>query len=306
MSHNITLRQLKAFRAVAQTGSFTKAAESLHLTQSALSGLIKELESALDVRLFDRTTRQLSLSATGSHLYPMVSRILHDVETLSAEVGNLNDLQKGMVKVAVGQQIAANVMPSVMAKFAKDFPRVQISIEDCSVDKVLELVAAGEVDFGIGATRHADNNLQAELLLNQPFHLVLPPEHPLAKQSQIRWQSLHHEPLIVLNGSFSELLANDLSEAEARPIHNAAFHVNFVTTAFSMVSEGLGLTFCLPYSRNRVTQNGLEMRLLIEPRITRASYLYTRKNRELSPAAQKFYETLKEQLGQKDDEQDEY
>ncbi len=293
MNHNnVTLRQLRAFKAVAETGSFTKAAESLHLTQSALSGLIKEFESTLSLRLFDRTTRKLSLSTAGQHIYPMVVRVLHDVENMATEVGRLKALESGFIKVAVSQQLASAILPKVMAQFLAEYPNVKLSLEDCSVDKVIDAVSAGVVDFGVGPARDVGDDIFAEKLFDLPFYVVMPPTHPLAKQDYVQWRALQHETLIVLSGAFAELLAADLPKTEATYINNAAYRVNFLTTAFSMVGQNLGLTFCLPYSRARVAQNGLEMRLLTEPRITRPSFLYRKRGRTLSDAAQRFYAML--------------
>lgn len=290
MNHaNVTLRQLRAFKAVVETGSFTKAAESLHLTQSALSGLIKEFETTLDLRLFDRTTRKLSLSVAGQHIYPMAIRILYDVEHMATEVGRLKALESGFVKVAVSQQLAASILPQVMAEFMAEYPNIKVTLEDCSVDAVIESVNHGMVDFGLAPERDIPDSLSCELLFNLPFYVVMPPNHPLTKLKYVNWSDLKHETLITLSGSFSQLLAQDLPEPEATYIHNAAYQVNFLTTAFSMVGQNLGLTFCLPYSRARVAQNGLEMRLLTEPRITRPSFLYRKRGRPLSDAAQKFY-----------------
>ena len=92
---NITLRQLRAFLAVHQTGSFTKAAEKLHLTQSALSGLIKELENNLDLKVFDRTTRQLQISENGKSLLPYISNVLNEMSSLTDEIESLKNLEKG-------------------------------------------------------------------------------------------------------------------------------------------------------------------------------------------------------------------
>ena len=93
-----TLRQLKAFVLVAEQNSFTKAAEILCLTQSALSGLIKELEQNLDVKLFDRTTRKLHLSDAGSRLLPQARRVLNEMSVLNEKVDNLKSLHQGHVR----------------------------------------------------------------------------------------------------------------------------------------------------------------------------------------------------------------
>ncbi|MFL1732609.1 LysR family transcriptional regulator [Moraxella oculi] len=289
---NITLRQLRAFKAVAELGSFTKAAEQLHITQSALSGLIKEFESLLDLRLFDRTTRTLSLSTTGQHIYPMAIRILYDVENMATEVSRLKDLQSGQVKVAVSQQLAASLMPAVMAKFANKYPSIKVTLDDCSVDTVIQSVNSGAVDFGIGPERDIVDSLSSEMLFELPFYVVMPKTHPFSQLDHVNWSQLQGENLITLSGSFNQLLMQDLPSQDAAIIKNAAHQVNFLTTAFSMVTQHLGLTFCLPYSRARVAQHGLCMRLLTEPRITRPAFLYRKRGRPLSDAAQKFYVML--------------
>lgn len=137
---NVTLRQLHAFIAVAQTGSFTLAAERLFVTQSALSGLIRELESSLGLRLFDRSTRRLRLSVIGQELYPQIEKILHDLEGVVSEAGNLKALQRGKVRIAVPQLLACTLLPQVMADFKALHPGVQLRMVDCAVESVMARV----------------------------------------------------------------------------------------------------------------------------------------------------------------------
>ncbi|USZ14793.1 LysR substrate-binding domain-containing protein [Moraxella sp. FZFQ2102] len=298
--NNVTLKQLRAFKAVAETGSFTKAAESLHLTQSALSGLIKDFETTLSLRLFDRTTRKLSLSVAGQHIYPMATKILYDVETMATEVGRLKALESGVVNIAVSQQLAAAILPKVMAEFVTAYPNIKVSVKDCSVDTVISAVASGEVDFGIAPARNISDSLSSEMLFDLPFYAVMPQAHPLTKRDSVEWKDLKHEKLITMAGVFSDLLSDELPEEEAQMVKNSAYQVNFLTTAFSMVNQNLGVTLCLPYSRARVAQNGLEMRVLTAPRITRASYLYRLRGRAFSDAAHKFYVVLCQHLQSND------
>ncbi|OOR91909.1 hypothetical protein B0181_02445 [Moraxella caviae] len=295
-SKNITLRQLRAFLAVADSGSFTQAADDLHISQSTLSGLIKELEKVLAVKLFDRTTRQLSLSAIGVQLYPLASRVLHDLEAMTNELNHLKALEKGVVRIAASQQLAAAILPQVMADFEALYPNIDVLIEDCAVEDVIGLVGAGVVDFGIGPARDVGQGIMRELLLNLPFYVAMPQTHPLAAKTQVAWSDLRHEKLIVLTGSFSDMLAAELPDEMAAMIKNAAHRVNFMTTAFAMASKNLGLTFCLPYSQARIKQNGLQMRPLINPQISRSSYLYRQSGRVQTDAARRFYGVLCEQL----------
>lgn len=295
---NVTLRQLSAFVAVADTGSFTLAAERLFITQSALSSLIKELEQQLGLRLFDRSTRRLRLSETGRELYPQVEKILHDLEGVISEVGNLKALQRGSVRVAVPQLLACTLLPEVMAGFHVQHPNVHLRLVDCAVESVMARVFSGEVDIGLGPERDANSDIDARPLFTLPFLAVMPPAHPLARRRRLHWDDLSGQPLITLQGQFTELLVSDVGEA-ARDLHKDAFtQVTFMTTALALVRAGLGLTLCMPYARTLVEQYGLVMRPIGDPVVERAFWIFTRRGRALTPAAQEFLEFLQTRLRQ--------
>ncbi|HQQ70766.1 MAG TPA: LysR family transcriptional regulator [Alicycliphilus sp.] len=293
---NVTLRQLRAFVAVADTGSFTLAAERLFITQSALSGLVKELEASLGLRLFDRSTRRLRLSDTGRELYPQIEKILHDLDGVVSEVGNLKDLQRGTVRVAVPQLLACTLLPEVMAGFRTQHPGVQLRLVDCAVESVMARVFSGEVDMGIGPERDANSDIDAEPLFSLPFMAVMPPMHALARREKLQWPDLSGQSLITLQGQFTELLVSDVGEA-ARDLHKEAFmQVTYMTTALALVRAGLGITLCMPYARTLVEQFGLVMRPVGDPVVERSFWVFTRRGRALTPAAQNFRTFLEDQL----------
>ena len=150
---NITLRQLRAFVALAQTNSFTDAAASLHVTQSALSGLIKELELALGVQVVNRSTRKVGLSEVGREFYPLVARLLQDLDGALDTISDLKALKRGLVRIAAPQLMSASVLPEVIAGFKRECPDIEIRLVDCMVDQVMSKVHSGEVDFGVGPER---------------------------------------------------------------------------------------------------------------------------------------------------------
>ena len=289
---NITLRQLKAFVTVADEGSFTQAAASLHLTQSALSGLIKDLESNWDVRLFDRTTRQLHISVVGQWLLPSARRVLNELAALGDEVEHAKNHRQGQVRLAVAQQLAASVMPRLLADFARRHPDIHVTLIDCSVEQILQHVHNVEADFGLGPDRAHHDDIESEYLFALPFYVALPADHALAAHPAVPWRALLLEPLITLTGPFTERLATALPEDLAMRILKPDAQVNFLSTALSMVQAGLGLTLCLPYAGDWVRQNGLVMRPLVAPQIERRFLLYHRKSRSLSPAADTLHRYL--------------
>ena len=294
---NISIRQLTAFVSVADNGSFTRASEQMHLTQSAVSGLIKELESSLGIVLFDRTTRQLSLSVVGHHLLPQARRILNEMQLFENEASSLTSLAQGQVRLAVSQ-FAASSMPAVIAQFAKVHPDISVSLLDCSAENVLEHIQNIEVDLGVGTERgfmESEDDISADLLYQLPFCVVMPDSHVLAQKSEIIWQDLVDIPLITLQGPFIEQVTAELDESIANHIQQARYKVNFMSTALEMTRQGFGITLCLPYMPeviDWVSANGLQMRPLAQPVKMRRFFIYQRSSRALSPASIAFKQFL--------------
>lgn len=296
---NVTLRQLRAFLAVYQERSFTKAAGALHLTQSALSSIIKDLESNLELSLFNRTTRQLEISAAGEKILPRVIRILNEMDTLRDEVKGLKQFDYGRVRIAIAQQLASVELPGIIALFNKMYPQVEVSLIDCGVEKVQEIVSNAEADIGIGPERKLEVGLNQQLIFSLPFHLVCARSHSLSQEQSINWKDLNNEELITLSGSFTALLVDDLLRESALHSIGPTRQVSFMSTALSMVKHGLGVTICLPYVAEWVEQNGLVMIPIVSPTIYRNFYLYNCKNRANLPAVQRFIDVFLEhtQLG---------
>ena len=289
---NVTLRQLRAFIAVARTGSFTLAANTLHVTQSALSGLIKELERALGMRVVDRSTRRIQLSDVGRELYPLIDKIIHDLDRTLGDVTSLKALKKGVVRIAAPQLMACTLLPEVIAAYHGEHPAVQVRLVDCVVESVQSRVLSGEVDFGVGPERDPTPEIAARTLFEAPFFVVFPQSHPLEKLDRIRWADTVGHPFIALQGQFTERISVELHAAFRELSLKPSSEVAFMTTALSMVSANLGITACLPYAESLVRLHRLRMRLLHDPVISREFLVYTRHRRSLSPAAASFMEFL--------------
>lgn len=283
---NVTLRQLRAFVTVAKSASFTEAASQLHITQSALSGLIKELENVLGVQVLYRSTRKVQLSEVGSEFLPLAARILQDLDEAFHAIHDLKALKKGMVRIAAPELMACTLMPEVIAAFNQEYPAVKIRLSDCSLEAVQSKVHSGEVDFAIGPERAESHEIVAHSLFEIPFVVVFPPDHPLGTLQGVTWADISSYPLISLQGDYTQRLSAELQAASGTLTLNPEIEVTFMTTALSMVRAGLGITTCLPYATSLLDLYGLQTRLLQTPKINRKFYLLTKKDRPLSPAAQ--------------------
>ena len=289
---NVSLRQLRALVALVRTGSFTQAAVSLHVTQSALSSLIKELEQNLGVRLVERSTRSIGLTEAGRGFVPLIDKILQDLDGVLDGIDDLKALRRGVVRVAAPQLMACTLMPEVIAAYRREHPGVQVRLSDCAVDGVLARVAAGEADFGVGPERGMGGDITGETLFEMPFMVVFPSDHSLAELPRICWSDAIAHPFIALQGQFAERLSLDLHGALREITLNPSNEVTFMTTALSMVSTGLGITACLPYASSLVRLYQLRLAPLHDPQVLRKFLVYQRSAATLSPAAQSFREFL--------------
>lgn len=294
---NVTLRQLRAFVAVARTSSFTLAAESLYVTQSALSGLIKEFEKTLGVRVIDRSTRRIHLSDMGRELFPLVEKILNDLDRVLTDVSERKSLKTGFVRVAAPQLMASALLPEVIAAYNAENPGVRVKLVDSVVESIVSRVFSGEVDLGIGPERDPNSDIDAEILFEGRFMAVFPQDHPLNAQAEVKWTDLVAYPFISLQGQFTERLILDLREAAGDITFAPKNEVAFMSTALAMVNAGLGVTACITYASSLVALYGLAMRPLVSPVVHRRFFIFTKNNRSLSPASQNFIEFVRDYLG---------
>lgn len=297
---NVSLRQLRAFVAVARTGSFTLAAESLHITQSALSGLIKELEQTLGVRVVDRSTRRTRLSDMGRELFPLIEKTLSDLDRVLHAVAERKSLQMGFVRVAAPQLMASTLLPEVIAAYNAAHPGVRVKLVDSVVESIVSRVFSGEVDFGIGPERDPNSDIHAEQIFEGRFMAVFPKDHPLNALGEVSWADLVAYPFISLQGQFTERLMMDLREAAGDINFSPTNEVAFMSTALAMVNAGLGVTACLTYAASLVDLYQLEMRPLVTPIVHRRFFIFTQNCRSLTPAAESFRAFVIRYLGKQE------
>ena len=291
---NPSLRQMRALVALAKTGSFTLAADHLSVTQSALSGQIKELEQMLGVRVVERTTRKTQLSELGRELYPLFDKMLNDLDRAMADIASRKALKQGSVRVAAPQMLSCTLLPEVIAAYRARYPEIQVRLADSPVEQVSARVFSGEADFGIGPERDATAEIEAQPLFEMPFVVVYPPGHELEQRKRITWADVGRYPFISLQGQFTERLLRDVHVSFRELSLSPYNEVTFMTTALAMVHAGLGVTVCLPYAEKMVQLYGLRMRPLEAPALTRRFFVYTRNARALSPAAESFVIFLQE------------
>ena len=285
---NLTLKQLRAFVAVAQTGSFTTAAHQLHVTSSALSLTIKELESAIGARLFERTTRQVNLAPAGRDFLPSARKLVDD---LARAVEGIRDYQvcaRGVLRIASSPTYAATLVPRLALEYRRLYPGVQVYVTDAVTEQVAVRVASGEADIGIAPERSVPYEVVQSQLFRDPLRLICPVDHPLAAQEKVTWGEVLRYPFISLPVDYAASLRANLAVHSESLCLEPAIYVNFITTVFALVEAGEGISVQPSAAEPLAAAYGLAVRALCEPAIERRICLLRPRTRESSPSAERF------------------
>lgn len=289
---NVTLRQLRAFVALAQTKSFTAAAKQIHITQSALSALVRELEEEVGSRLFDRTTRSVDFTAAGLELLPVAQRVLHDLNGGLEVLRDLNLKRRGRVTVAVTPLLAASFVPSVCAALGRRFPELRVVVHDRLAADNIHGVRSGEADLAIGNFGPVSDDMALTLIEGSRVGVVVPRGHRFAARRGVNWAQLVGEPLILLNkeSAFRQVVEQALSRAEV--MQEPAYEVAYMGTAIGLAQEGLGVAICPLHVARSLDSTLARFVPMVGPAVTDGVYIATLKGRSLSPAAQAFVDLI--------------
>jgi DNA-binding transcriptional LysR family regulator len=286
MAMDVTLRQLRAYVAVLETASFSEAAKAMHLSQAALSGLIKELENRVGVRLLDRTTRSVSSSAVGEAFEPMVRRVLSNLDEALESLTNLKELRRGLVRVAAPETLSCTLLPELIAIYNRSHPGVDVRFDDVPIQQVLAGLQNGSTDIGFGpAGVIADESVEAHMICADPLWVALRPDDPLAGGESVSWKDLRDRPLI---NYMPNIAVNVLSNVPPRHHPRELVPVHRVNTALSMLRVRQGAVICPSMAESLVHGFGLMFLPLRQPTVRWKIALFARRRKSLSPAVESF------------------
>jgi DNA-binding transcriptional LysR family regulator len=294
---NITLKQLSAFCAVAERGSFSRAAEQLHSPQSAVSVLVRGLEQELAARLFDRTTRRVELTAAGREFLGHAQKTLADLQHAIDDTHALGERRRGRLTVAGPPLLIEMLIPHVLAPFKRDFPGVKVVIIDARTERIIESVKQGQADIGIGTFVHEEEDLVQTRLAQHELMLFCPADHVLARRDRVLWRELEEIPLVGLahESGVQHLVDFGLRSAGISPAPE--YEVAFMTTALALVEVGVGVTVLPANTLPLIRGRDIAGRPLVQPTVMREISMITRHGRSLSPAAAEWRRRLQHAMG---------
>ncbi len=291
-----TLRQIRAFVAVYHLRKLSSAAERLHVTQSAVSVMLREMEEGFGCRLFDRTTRALQPTQAAEAALAVAERILRDVDQLGTDLRDLTGLRSGRVCVAITPTLAELVLPAVVERFSVKHPQIRVQVDDCAPDQFVSRVLGGHADFGIGAPERAAAGVDSQMLVTDHLALVCPSDHPLARFRFVRWKQLRGHGLITVRPGYGIRPMVDGAAAQAGVLLDVVNEVTFLSTALWMTASGMGLSVMPSFYAREPAARGLVVLKLQEPVVSRDISIVTKRGHSLSPAGQAFVSCLREVL----------
>jgi LysR family transcriptional regulator, carnitine catabolism transcriptional activator len=287
---NLSTRQVRAFLALAEHRNFTRAARQCNLSQSAFSTVIRTLEEAIAMRLFDRDTRKVELTPEGQLFHAGAARLLQDFQAALDDLGQHAARQRGRVAVAALPSLAAGWMPPVLAAFRSRHPGIELDVADELSDHCVERVRTGRADFALAAVRAGGSELQTDPFCRDRFHLVCRSDHRLARRRRPTLADLSGEPFIHLARDSS---VRQNVEAAIRPGRmTTTMELEQLSTVAGMVRAGLGISVVPTLTLFHFTHPELATRPLDAPGLVREIFVIRRAGRSLSVAAQALLDHL--------------
>ncbi|MCZ8511028.1 LysR family transcriptional regulator [Paenibacillus filicis] len=235
------IRHLQYVRQVVKCGSFTKAADKLHITQPTISKMIGNLEDELGVEVFVRSGKRLELTDAGQVIYERAQHILQSFDSLTSELNDLTKLKKGRIRIGLPPMVGAHFFPTVMSSFRNDYPGIMLELVEDGSKKVESFVADGSLDMGVALLPTQEASFDSFTIVKEKLMLVVHPSHRLADRQQVGLPELAEEPLITFREDFA--LHDRIQEAclqagfEPRVVYESS-QWDFIS---EMVAANLGL-----------------------------------------------------------------
>jgi DNA-binding transcriptional LysR family regulator len=294
MSMKLDVLGLEAFVAIADAGRFSRAADTLFVTQTALTRRLQNLEALLDVKLVERTTRSVALTRIGRDFLPQARRLLADLAGALTELRTTGEAQRGDVAIACVPTVGVQYLPHIIREYATRYPRNRIQILDHASSGVAEAVLRREAEFGIhiGGPHHPE--LTSTPLLRDRVVMICRDDHPLAGRRSHSGRGLAAHPLIFVGPARGNRPLLDAALAERGIALQAQYEVQRSSTALGLVAEGVAPAIVPSLAVQKGSYPRIKVVALTDPVVSRTLVLVARKRGHLSPAAQALYDLIRQ------------
>lgn len=289
----IDILGVQAFVAIADKGSFQNAADSLHVTQTAITQRLRKLEDFLGVMLVERTTRSIALSLIGRDFLPQARRLLEELGDALLEIRETGKAERGDVSIACVPTVGVQYLPRIMQEYSARYPNNRIKILDHASSAVADAVLRREAEFGINIAGAHHPELMTMPLLEDQYVLICHEDHPLAKRKRVAWKQLLPYPLIFAGQVSGNRALLDTALGVNGLGLQSFYEVQRSSTAVGLVAERIAAAVVPRLAVQKGAYPNIRTIELVDPVVSRALVLVVRKTARLSPAAQALYDMIK-------------
>lgn len=286
---NIKYRSLKAFLLAVDTGSFTHAANQLGVTQPSFTALIQDLEDVLGLRLFERTTRSISLTSAGQDFHARAQRPIADLEEAYRSLADLAAVRRGNVTLGALPSTALALLPVAVGALRQLHPALKVRVVEAHNDELVAMLRTNQIEFAVGTLAEPTPDLSFAPLAEDCFCAIYPAGHALEKKrGPLHWRDVLRYDLILLSQGSNARQQFDraVREETGAPATALRYDVTNMGTAAGMVRQGLGVSVLPRLALPELNLSGLRAAALCDASARRAIGLLHRRDRSLSPAAQ--------------------
>ncbi len=249
-------RQLRAFQELARQGSFTHAARSLSLTQSAVSHSIKSLEGFLETELFERLGKTVRLTQAGEAFLPHVDRIMNRMARAQDELKSLGQPGRGRLRIGATVSISQYILPSVLRELRESFPAFEISVTTDDTRGLVDLIEQGNLDVAVGMETSFSEKLVRSHLFEDDIQMAVSPLHPFAQKQRITEQDLLDENFIFYNKSSLTYRLLEQCSVQNGVRLRASMQVGSMAAIKEMTKIGMGIGLLSPWVAERELEEG--------------------------------------------------
>jgi LysR family transcriptional regulator, carnitine catabolism transcriptional activator len=290
----LTVRQLETLVAIADARSFSEAAARLGISQPSLSETVKRVEEELGVRVFERTTRSLSLTPEGEHAVIVAREAVRDFRLALESIADRTQGRRGRLSVAALPSVACAVLPFAIKTFRPRYPGIEVRVHDVLHERAVDMVLDGVADLALSIRPAERAELRFDELGSDKMLLVCGADHALAQRKQIRWCDLAPFPFIALAKTSSVRRLTDAAFTHCDLNPEPAFTVEQIPSAAALVEAGLGVTALPALTLSMFKGQGLTTRQLKEPEMRRSVGVITLDRRSPTPPAKELLAQLAE------------
>lgn len=289
------LHQLRYFCGVADTGSFSRAAEQAHVSQPSLSQQIRKLEDELGARLFDRLGRTVRLTDVGKAFLPRARTVLRELEAARGEAVESKDTLAGPIVVGVIPTVAPYLLPPHLAAYSRKFPQVRLTVVEEITPVLLERLRASAIDVAILALPIRGHEFEALPLLTERLFAALPRKHRFAARRSLSLKDLGAEPFLLLRDGhcFRDTAVAACDRVRVTP--EVVFESGQFSSLLGLVGAGMGVSLVPQMAREK--KSNCRYVPISDPEANRTIGTVVLRGRSLNRACQAFLELLRQQPG---------